>query len=43
MPPPLGGLFVEGAVNALEPAADRSARGRMRKDVEAVGQNRIGC
>ena len=42
MLPPLGGLVVEGAVNALEPATDRRSGGFVRQDVQTVGQNRVG-
>ena len=42
MAPPLGGLLVESAIDALEPAADGGAGGFVRKDVEPVGQYRVG-
>src|SRR6185437_13691183 len=40
--PPLGGLLVESAIDALEPAADGGAGGFVRKNVEPVGQDRVG-
>lgn len=40
--PAVSGLLVEGAVDALEPAADRIAGGRVGENIEPVGQNRVG-
>ena len=41
MRPARGGLVVEGAVDALEPAPNRFARRAVRKHVETVGKNRV--
>ncbi len=42
MTPTLGGLVIERAINALEPASDRRTGGLVRKNVQPVGQNRVG-
>src|ERR1700730_11866678 len=39
--PTLGSLVIKGAVDALEPAADRAARGLVRQDVQPISEYRL--